>query len=140
MMNTDGVILCVDDEETILSSLEMQLQDQFGSRFTVELAMGAADAWEILESYEQNQLDVLVIITDWQMPVVKGDEFLIEAHRRFPRVVKIMLSGQATSAARKNAVENGGLFRFIDKPWQPEELRRAIEDGLIETVAPGELQ
>ena len=135
-METEGVILCVDDEETILSSLEMQLQEQFGARFTIELAPGADDAWAILESYDQHQLNVLVIITDWQMPMIKGDEFLVEAHKRFPKVVKIMLSGQATSDARRNAQRNGGLFRFIDKPWQPAELRQAIEDGLTEWSAP----
>lgn len=135
-METEGVILCVDDEETILSSLEMQLQEQFGARFTIELALGADDAWAILESYDQHQLNVLVIITDWQMPMIKGDEFLVEAHKRFPKVVKIMLSGQATSDARRNAQRNGGLFRFIDKPWQPAELRQAIEDGLTEWSAP----
>lgn len=135
-METEGVILCVDDEETILSSLEMQLQEQFGARFTIELALGADDAWAILESYDQHQLNVLVIITDWQLPMIKGDEFLVEAHKRFPKVVKIMLSGQATSDARRNAQRNGGLFRFIDKPWQPAELRQAIEDGLTEWSAP----
>lgn len=135
-MNTEGVILCVDDEETILSSLEMQLQELFGQRFNIELASSAADAWEILESYQSNQLDVLIIITDWQMPMVKGDEFLIEAHRRFPTVIKIMLSGQATSDARKNARRHGGLFRFIDKPWHPDELRQAIEDGLASETPP----
>ncbi|TVQ37781.1 MAG: response regulator, partial [Wenzhouxiangella sp.] len=72
----EGVILCVDDEETILDSLDMQLQSLFGARFLVELALSAGDAWEILESYQCNQLPVLIIITDWQMPVVKGDEFL----------------------------------------------------------------
>lgn len=135
-MSADGIILCVDDEETILSALEMQLQDQFGKRFIIELAQGAKDAWEILESYDARQLDVLVIISDWQMPVIKGDEFLIEAHRRFPRVVKIMLSGQATTEARQRAEREGGLFRFIDKPWDPEELRRIIEEGLAGEMAP----
>lgn len=131
-MKTEGIILCVDDEETILSALEMQLQDQFGSRFIIELAQSAADAWEILESYGARHLDVLVIISDWQMPVVKGDEFLIEAHHRFPQVVKIMLSGQATATARTRAEEEGGLFRFLDKPWDPQELREVIEQGLAQ--------
>ncbi|MCC5866591.1 MAG: response regulator [Wenzhouxiangella sp.] len=128
----EGVILCVDDEETILDSLDMQLQSLFGTRFLVELALSAGDAWEILESYQCNQLPVLIIITDWQMPLVKGDEFLVEAHRRFPTVIKIMLSGQASPEAVRNAKTRGGLFRFIDKPWQPEDLRQAIEDGLAE--------
>ncbi len=135
-MQAEGVILCVDDEETILDSLDMQLQALFHQRFIIELALGAGDAWDILESYDCDQLPVLIIITDWQMPVVKGDEFLVEAHRRFPTVVKIMLSGQANPQAVRNAEQNGGLFRFIGKPWKAEELHQAIHDGLAEGGVP----
>lgn len=127
---TDGVILCVDDEETILTSLEMQLDELFDARFIVELAQGAAEAYEVLESYEAGELPLLVIISDWQMPQIKGDEFLIEAHRRFPHVVKIMLSGHADPAAVDNAREHADLYCFLSKPWDKDELRNAILDGI----------
>lgn len=127
---TDGVILCVDDEETILSSLEMQLDEMFSARFIIELAQGAAEAYEILESYRVGELPLLVIISDWQMPQIKGDEFLIEAHRRFPRVVKIMLSGHADPAAVDNARNHADLYCFLGKPWDKDELRQAILDGM----------
>lgn len=127
---TDGVILCVDDEETILCALEMQLGELFGERFIIELAQGAAEAYEVLESYLAGELPLLVIISDWQMPQIKGDEFLIEAHRRFPRVVKIMLSGHADPAAVDNARTRADLYCFLAKPWQRDELCRAIVDGI----------
>lgn len=127
---TDGVILCVDDEETILDSLDMQLGELFGTRFIVELAQGAAEAYEVLEGYEAGALPLLVIISDWQMPQIKGDEFLIEAHRRFPRVVKIMLSGHADPAAVDNARIHAELYCFLAKPWDKEELRAAIVNGI----------
>lgn len=128
----DGVILCVDDEETILNALDMQLDEMFGERFIVELAQGAAEAYEVLEGYEAGELPLLVIISDWQMPQIKGDEFLIEAHRRFPRVLKIMLSGHADPVAVDNARTHAELYCFLAKPWDKDELRDAIVNGMRE--------
>lgn len=127
---SNGVILCVDDEETILSALDMQLGEMFGPRFIIELAQGAAEAYEVLEGYESGTAPLLVIISDWQMPQIKGDEFLIEAHRRFPQVVKILLSGHADPAAVDNARIHAELYCFLAKPWERDALHAAIVNGI----------
>jgi response regulator RpfG family c-di-GMP phosphodiesterase len=64
------------------------------------------------------------------MPGMKGDEFLVKAHQRFPKVVKILLTGHAAAEAIDNARRNAALHRCLWKPWQPEELREAIDSGL----------
>jgi response regulator RpfG family c-di-GMP phosphodiesterase len=61
---------------------------------------------------------------------MKGDEFLIQAHQRFPSVVKIMLSGQAEQAAVDRARKEAGLHEFLAKPWNAAELVEAINQGL----------
>jgi response regulator RpfG family c-di-GMP phosphodiesterase len=64
------------------------------------------------------------------MPGMKGDEFLVQAHRRFPSVVKIMLSGQAEPAAVDRARREAGLHDFLAKPWNAAELVQSINQGL----------
>jgi len=128
----DGVILCVDDEEMILTALEMQLDQMFGSRFAYEFAESAQEACALMDQYEGRECQIIVIITDWLMPGIKGDVFLVKAHQRFPKVVKIMLTGQADQSAIQNAKENAALHRCLTKPWLPEDLREAIESGLAQ--------
>ncbi|OAD23176.1 two-component response regulator, partial [Candidatus Thiomargarita nelsonii] len=73
---TEQVILCVDDEEMVLNSLEMQLKEQFGDKYIYELAENAEDALEIIEELDEEGTEVLIIVSDWLMPGIKGDEFL----------------------------------------------------------------
>ena len=89
------VILCVDDEQMVLKSLESQLMHEFGAKYHIELAEGGAEALELLDELSTDQYRALVIISDWLMPEMKGDEFLIKAHNKFPQVLKLMLTGQA---------------------------------------------
>ena len=131
----DGVILCVDDEEMILTALEMQLDQMFGTRFAYVFAESAHEAGELLDQYDGQDCQIIVIITDWLMPGIKGDEFLVKAHQRFPKVVKIMLTGQADQSAIENAKENAALHRCLRKPWLPDDLREAIESGLAQAKA-----
>ena len=128
------VIICVDDEAMILNSLEMQLRDQFGDQYVYEFAESAEDALEIIEELTQEGVKVLVIVSDWLMPGIKGDEFLIQVHTKFPGIVKVMLTGQADEQAVQRAKEQANLHRCIHKPWNTKELIDAIKSGLTESV------
>ena len=125
-----GVLLCVDDEIIVLTALKDQLRRAFGSEFVIDVAESAEEALELLEELSLQGHELLVIVSDWLMPGMKGDEFLVEAHRRFPQVVKIMLSGQAEQAAVDRARREAGLHEFLSKPWNAEALVEAIRQGL----------
>ena len=125
-----GVLLCVDDEIIVLTALKDQLRRAFGSDFLIDVAESAEEGLELLEELSGQGHTLLVIVSDWQMPGMKGDEFLIEAHRRFPRVVKIMLSGQAEPAAVDRARREAGLHEFLSKPWNSADLIESINLGL----------
>ena len=127
-----GVILCVDDEKIVLKSIESQLTKEFGLDFDIELAESGAEALEVLEELDADGVDIFVIITDWLMPDMKGDELLIEAHKKFPKIVKVMLTGQADGNAIKKAKENASLHMLIEKPWKAEELIKSIRTGLAQ--------
>ena len=96
-------ILCVDDEVIILNSLIRQLQAAFGDSYVYETSENAEEALEIVEELQQESTDVIVIVSDWLMPGMKGDKFLIEVHKKFPNVIKILLTGQADEEAVERA-------------------------------------
>lgn len=123
-------ILCVDDETIILNSLRRQLKQAFQDDYLYESAESADEAFEIIEELQGDQTDVIVIVSDWLMPGMKGDEFLAKIHEKHPRVVKIMLTGQADEAAIARAQKQANLHRFLAKPWQAEELVDCIRSGL----------
>lgn len=128
-MKKPNYILCVDDEKAILDTLQRQLSQTFGNEAVIEVAESAEEAWEIIEEYAEDH-ELAVVVSDWLMPVTRGDKFLVELHRRYPRVVKIMLSGQADPKAVENARINGGLSAFISKPWDKTVLVNTIAGAL----------
>ena len=128
--NEKGVLLCVDDELIVLTALKDQLRRAFGSEFHIDVAESAEEALELLDELSEQGHRLLVIVSDWLMPGMKGDEFLVQAHQRFPTVVKIMLSGQAQQDAVDRAKREAGLHDFLAKPWNATELVETINAGL----------
>lgn len=125
-----GVLMCVDDEVIVLTALKDQLRRAFGSDYVVEVAESAEEALELLDELSEQGHTVLVIVSDWLMPGMKGDEFLVQAHERFPTVVKIMLSGHAEQSAVDRVRRDAGLHEFLSKPWNAAELVESINVGL----------
>ncbi|MEZ5672839.1 MAG: response regulator [Thiotrichaceae bacterium] len=124
------VILCVDDEVVILDSLKMQLKREFGDNYFYEMAENADEALEILDELEQDEVNILLLVSDWLMPGMRGDEFLIQVHQKFPKTIKIMLTGQADEDAIDRAINEANLFRCLCKPWNGQELIETIRSGL----------
>ena len=131
-----GVLLCVDDEPIVLTALRDQLRRAYGSEYVIDVAESAEEALELLDELAGEGHRLLVIVSDWLMPGMKGDEFLVQAHQRFPTVVKIMLSGQAEQAAVDRARREAGLHEFLAKPWNAQELVEAINQGLRGILTP----
>ena len=127
---SDLAILCVDDEVIILDSLKEQLKRRFGDEYIYEVAESAEEAWEVLQELQEDNVDVIVIVSDWLMPGMKGDEFLIKVHQQYPQLVKIMLTGQAEETAIKRAKEEAELHACLHKPWTEEQLARIITSAL----------
>jgi CheY-like chemotaxis protein len=130
MKQKKAVILCVDDEVTILNTLKTQLKNEFADTYTYEMAENAIDALEIIEELEEDNISIILIVSDWLMPGMKGDEFLIQVHQKFPNIIKIMLTGHADEAAVKRAVEQANLFCCLYKPLNTEDLIKTIQSSL----------
>lgn len=130
MANGKKAILCVDDEKVILDSLKSQLKKHFGNEYKYEMAENATEAMEIIDELAQEEVKLLIIVSDWLMPGIKGDEFLIQVHKKYPGFVKVMLTGQANEEAIKRARDEADLYSYLPKPWNEDELIRVIDSGL----------
>lgn len=124
------VILCVDDEIMVLESLKRELKESFANRFLYEMAENAADALEIIDELQRDNIDIIIIVSDWLMPGMKGDEFLITVHEKHPNIIKVMLTGQADNEAVNRAKQFANLYSCLHKPWDGEELIKTIESSL----------
>lgn len=129
-MTTTSAILCVDDEMLVLDSLKEQLRRRFGSRYLYETASDANEAWEAIAELCGDGIEILIIVSDWLMPGMKGDEFLAQVHRKYPQIVTVLLTGQADAAAVERARRDANLYACLAKPWCEAELARVIESAL----------
>src|SRR5262245_29596963 len=123
-------IICVDDEEGILTALRQQLGARFGNECEIEVAQSGKDALELIEELRKEGEALAVIIADQIMPGMKGVELLEEVHKRSPGTTKILLTGQAGLDAVVAAINRAGLNRYIPKPWDEPDLRLTVENLL----------
>ncbi|SFD04909.1 response regulator [Algibacter pectinivorans] len=123
------VILCVDDEKVILNSIKAQLKENYGNAFLYETAESANEALEIIDEIMMDLSVRLIIISDWLMPGIKGDAFLIKVHNKYPNSLKIMLTGQANYKSIEKTKQEARLYKCIKKPWVQSELFSCIDSG-----------
>lgn len=127
---TEVAILCVDDEIVILEVLQEQISRHFGEQFLYEAAESAEEALEIIEELTDGGVKIVVIVSDWLMPGMRGDEFLVQVHQQFGDITKILLTGQADGEAIERAKREANLYSCIHKPWRQEELLETITTAL----------
>jgi DNA-binding NtrC family response regulator len=113
-------ILVVDDEPEILHSLRGLLRRDFD----VHTAPSGAEAIAILEEH-----DIHVVMTDQRMPQMTGVEFLKRVKAAHPEAIRLIFTGYADIQAIIDAVNQGNIYRYVCKPWDPEELIRALHDA-----------
>ncbi len=129
-MNKKDVILCIDDEQIILNSLSKQLIRKFGTRFEYEFAESGEEALEILDDLDEEGKTVVMAISDQIMPGMYGDEFLTEFHHRYPKSMKVLLTGQAALDSAMNAINKADLYRYLTKPWNEDDFLLTVDRGL----------
>ena len=124
------VIICVDDHPTILDSLKIELKATLGEDYAIETAEGGEDALDLLTELLEDGCEIPLVISDYLMPDIKGDELLRQVHQISPKTIKIMLTGQADVKAVGNAIKYAKLYRYIAKPWQPEDLKLTVKEAI----------
>src|SRR5437764_11709789 len=113
MTTTKHPILVVDDEAEILFSLRGLLRQEF----ELHTAESGAEALDIMRRHV-----IHVIMTDQRMPQMTGVELLQQARGECPEAVRIVFTGYADIKAVIDAINQGQIFRYLTKPWDPDEL------------------
>lgn len=115
-------ILCVDDEPDLLQGIQRALR----KKFAIETALGPEEALKaIAESGPY-----AVIMADMRMPVMNGVQLLAKVREMSPDTVRMMLTGNADQQTAIDAVNDGHIFRFLNKPCPPEKIAAALEAAL----------
>lgn len=127
----NGRILCVDDEPSIVRSLQWLLQKQF----EVHTATSGQEALALVRQHEFD-----VIISDQRMPTMTGVEVLREVRKLSPRTMRILLTGYSDMQAIIRSVNESEVFRFINKPWNIGELPKVVAQAVtIAKTQPAEV-
>jgi class 3 adenylate cyclase/FixJ family two-component response regulator len=124
------IILCIDDESTILNSLKTELKGIFSKDYLIEVAENGHEALELVDELLSDSYDISLVISDYLMPQMKGDEVLKHIHQKSPNTIKIMLTGQATIEGVANAIKDARLYRYISKPWQQEDFKLTVTEAV----------
>jgi CheY-like chemotaxis protein len=111
--------MVVDDEEAILETMTFTFMDLY----EVITSSDAHRALELLDTHAP----VSVVITDQRMPDMTGVELLKEVYQRHPDTVRIILTGFADSENTIRAINDGHVYAYINKPWEPEELKQVVK-------------
>jgi FixJ family two-component response regulator len=111
-------ILIVDDEEAILETMGFTFQDEYD----VLTSSSAQRGLELLAE----RSPVAAVISDQRMPEMTGVEFLAEVFERHPETTRIILTGFADMDAIIQSINNGHVYAYITKPWEPDELKQVV--------------
>ncbi len=125
-----STIICVDDEKLLLTMLYEQLEAWFGNNYLIEKAQSGPDALKILDNCIAAGRDVSVFISDYIMPIMKGDELLIKVRERDPRIKRIMLTGYSAIDGIINAINKAGIYRYMLKPWDNKDLMLTLLEAI----------
>jgi DNA-binding NtrC family response regulator len=116
-------VLIVDDEEMVLTSLSTYLT--LVTEYDVVTFTSAARALEYIEAH-----DVGIIISDFLMPEMDGIAFLAKAKDLRPDAPRVILTGYADKENAIKAINQVGLYQYVEKPWDNDDLRLIIRNGL----------
>lgn len=115
-------VLVIDDELRSQEALRRTLEEDF----EVFCASSAAEGWEILEM-EEASAGIRVVLCDQRMPGTTGVQFLKEVRQRWPDIVRIILSGYTDAEDIISGVNEAGIWQYLLKPWQPEQLLLTLQ-------------
>jgi len=118
-----ATIIIVDDEKMVLQSLSSFLMLE--TEYHVQTFTSAQQALDYLRN---NPFDL--VISDYLMPEMDGISFLGKVREIRPEVPRIILTGYADKENAIKAINDVGLFQYIEKPWDNEDLRIIIRNGL----------
>ena len=121
MAHRSHTILVVDDEPDVVKSVQDLLRYDYK-------VLGATRAREAIKLMQDNE--IAVVMSDQRMPEMTGVEFLRRARTDHPDAVRLLITGYADIRAVIDAINEGNVYRYITKPWDPDELQTVIREAI----------
>jgi response regulator RpfG family c-di-GMP phosphodiesterase len=116
-------LLVVDDEPDVCDSINDLLRHEF----RVLKARSAAEGCQLMQDH-----DVHIIMTDQRMPQITGVELLKRVRIKHPHAIRMLFTGYADVEAIIAAINQGHIYKFLKKPWLPEELLESVREAAAE--------
>ena len=116
-------LLVVDDEPNVCDSVH----DLLRREFRVLKAHSAEEGYQIMQEEE-----VHIVMSDQRMPQITGVELLAKVKSRYPQAIRMLFTGFADLESIVAAINQGHVYQFLKKPWQPEELEGAVRQAAAE--------
>ncbi len=118
-----GRVAVVDDEEMVTTSIASYLQLETSHEVMTFTSPGAA-----LHALEGSTVDV--VVADFMMPDMDGITFLKQVRQARPRAARVLLTGYADKENAVRAINEVGLYQYLEKPWKNERLKLVIQNGV----------
>ncbi|SDU26136.1 response regulator [Halopseudomonas salegens] len=113
-------IMFVDDEERILRSLALQFRRHYQ-------VLTESNPLRALQRLQQEPVDI--IVSDQRMPQMSGSQLLAQVQERYPQTLRILLTGYSDLDAAVDALNSGGIFRYLTKPWDPQAMAGTLRQA-----------
>jgi DNA-binding NtrC family response regulator len=122
-MTRKSLVVCVDDDEQMLASVARSLKREPTLEIRTTLEPDQVLEWIVNE-------DVAVLVSDYEMPKMTGAQLAGRARRLRPETVRILLTGMRSLETAIDGINQGEIFRFINKPFVDKVLHQAVLDGV----------
>jgi response regulator RpfG family c-di-GMP phosphodiesterase len=125
-------ILSVEDDAQALNALRMQMERNFSEEYVLEFAQNVDEAISVIDELIAHQVHVILLLSDWYMPVKNADVLVDYIKSKNPKVRVIVLSGQLDNTKAGQMLDEQIIDRVIMKPWDESALVNQIKIFLSE--------
>lgn len=115
-------ILAVDDEKIILDSIKIQIEKNFSHKYIFDYADNPPEALEVIDELMQEDISLLLVISDYMMPGMNGEEFANTLKSKMKNVNILMLTGHMSEEKGLDLIEKNIVLKVMQKPWKEESL------------------
>ena len=129
------ILLCVEDQREVLTAIVNDLAF-FDKKLVIEECESADEALDLVEEIDAEGDYLGVVLSDHVMPGKSGVDFLCELHKdsRFRHTKKVLITGLATHSDTIQAINDAAIDRYIQKPWEQEQLIQYVKELLTQFI------
>ena len=115
-------ILAVDDEKIILDSIKIQIEKNFSHKFIFDYADNPEEALEVIDELTKEDINLLLIISDYMMPGMTGEEFAIKVKSKIKNANILILTGHMSEEKGLDLMKKNIVLKVMQKPWREDLL------------------